>query len=503
MHEAFSINLSRLQYRGIPAWLVLICICLPLLTLNLGGSPSVWFDEGYKMNAARTLAERGVYGTYTVDGYQPFDPGISSGPADMLPLAASFALFGTGVVQARLVFVAYSLLMALTLYALGSLIFGPQAGLLAALLVIAVPPLAGTSLLAIGRQALGEAPALALILSGVLLWARSWERPGAGVAFGAGLLLGLGLLSKTQIGIALLPAMLLITVGRCWRRPGQLLRELLPVVVMLGVIAGWALLGRALTDEASRRENAVMLLDAIRTNLLTGLWGRTLSRTALALTAIMATAAILSGLRLWTRSHMRAANLASWWAEAFLACFVALYALWFALLSVGWPRYSYAGLMVALLLLGGAIGRALEQAQDSLGMLRRLSWLLVGVALLGQLAAVALAPASDDARRTANYLDATIARDAVVETWEWELSALGRHTAFHHPHQRYLFLTIRQFSHQQTQFNLQYDALQVPPDYLVIGPFGEWTQIYSPDQLEASFTLVERIGRYQLYKRIR
>jgi 4-amino-4-deoxy-L-arabinose transferase-like glycosyltransferase len=503
MWPAASLHLSRLRLASADRF-ALICICLPLLMLNLGSSPPVWFDEGYKLNAARTLAERGVYGTYTVDGHQPFDPGISSGPADVVPLAASFALFGTGVAQARLVFVAYSLIMALALYELGSLIFGRQAGLLAALLVIAAPPLAGTGMLAIGRQALGEAPALALILSGVLLWARSWERPGAaGTAFGAGLLLGLGLLSKTQIGIALLPAMLLITVGRCWRRPGQLLRELLPAMVMLGVVAGWALLGRALTDEASRRENAVMLLDAIRTNLLTGLWGRTLSRAALAITAFMAAAAILSGLRLWAHRRMRAANPAIWWAEAFLACFVALYALWFALLSVGWPRYSYAGLMVALLLLGGAIGSALEQARGSLGMLRRLSWLLVGVALLGQLAAVALAPASDDARRTAHYLDTTIARDAIVETWEWELSALSRHTAFHHPHQRYLFLAIRQFSHQQTQFDLQYDALQADPDYLVIGPFGEWTQIYRSDQLEAAFTLVERIGRYQLYKRIR
>ena len=60
---------------------------------------------------------------------------------------------------------------------------------------------------------------------------------------------------------------------------------------------------------------------------------------------------------------------------------------------------------------------------------------------------------------------------------------------------------IRQFSHEKSSFNLDYDPLQADPDYLVTGTMSDWTGIYPPEILERDFTLVVAFGNYRLYRR--
>ena len=79
---------------------------------------------------------------------------------------------------------------------------------------------------------------------------------------------------------------------------------------------------------------------------------------------------------------------------------------------------------------------------------------------------------------------------------------LSGHRQFHHPEQALLFKAIRQISHHQP-FNLTYDALQANPDYLVMGIFGAWTNIYSEATLKQDFTLVADFGVYSVYKRVK
>lgn len=478
---------------------VLVVVSATLLVCNLEAYPRLWFDEGYKLNAARTLAEQGVYGTFTVDGLKPFDPGISSGPADIVPVAISFSLFQVGIAQARSVPVLYSLVAIGMLYLLAARLFGRPAGFFAACFALGLPALGETGLLLVGRQVLGEAPALALILCGLALWFSTWERPSVALGLGAGLLLGLGLLSKTQIGIALVPALVATLLVRACYDRRRLLREAIPVVVMPAVVVLWSLLGQLVTAPAVRADNGALLADAIATNLITGLWGRTLSRTSLAITLIMAAAVALSGLRLW---RLRAAYGTTGWGVGFtLTSFVALYAAWFACLSVGWPRYAFAGLVVAQVLLGGQLAATLEASR--LGVRGgRFVLLAVCVCLLAwQGSALGRAPGGAAAERVAALIDREVPPEAVVETWEWELSALSAHTRYHHPDQRYLFLAIRQFSHERTGFDLGYDPLQADPDFVVIGAFGHWTRIYQAPSVAEQFCLVATVDDYRLYRR--
>jgi hypothetical protein len=132
-----------------------------------------------------------------------------------------------------------------------------------------------------------------------------------------------------------------------------------------------------------------------------------------------------------------------------------------------------------------------------------LGWAIVCAATAGQLVSLSVAPSSNDAERTAAYINSSIPPDAVVETWEWELSGLSQHRAFHHPSQHYLFLAMRQHFHEGVPFSLDYDLLQADPDYLIVGPLSVWIQIYPPETISAAFTPAERIGAYSIYKRLR
>jgi hypothetical protein len=107
------------------------------------------------------------------------------------------------------------------------------------------------------------------------------------------------------------------------------------------------------------------------------------------------------------------------------------------------------------------------------------------------------------AQETADYIRTQIPRQAVIESWEWELDALSSHWNYHHPNQRYLFLAIRQFSQEQKPFDLDYDVLQADPDYLITGPFSDWTHLYEMSSIQSNFRELARFGVYRIYQRVR
>src|SRR5690606_41458733 len=77
--------------------------------------------------------------------------------------------------------------------------------------------------------------------------------------------IGLGLLSKLQVGIALPPAITLICLARFWFLKPRTLREFIILVGTLGMILLWTGLGRLMrseehTSELQSRENLVCRL---------------------------------------------------------------------------------------------------------------------------------------------------------------------------------------------------------------------------------------------------
>jgi hypothetical protein len=109
----------------------------------------------------------------------------------------------------------------------------------------------------------------------------------------------------------------------------------------------------------------------------------------------------------------------------------------------------------------------------------------------------------DSAKQTASFIHNHIPREAVVETWEWELDAISGHWEVHHPSEADDFEAIRQIFYEKRMPRLAYDELQANPDYLIEGTMSDYTGVYDPETLSKHFQLLTEIGSYRIYERIR
>lgn len=491
--------------------LAVLAAGLWLLLERYSTYPAFWFDEGYKANAARTLAELGRFASRSADGLIPYDPGISGGPADIGAVALSFTLFGVNVMAARAPAVCFGLAALLALYGLVGRLHGPRTAALTCLWVLAAPPLDGVSLVLLGRQALAEVPALALWLCGLYVHQRAASRrsPEGGpvtAALLAGVLWGLAILSRQQWALTLGPALLVwVVLSVDWPSsdwPRRVRRASLPVLVTVGTVVAWKAVEYVDSPPALRAENLAMAFEATRTNLLTGLWGRRLTGTAWLMVAIMAGAAVLAAVWLYVRRRSVSADQRRF--HLFVVTAACAHAVWFALFSVGWPRYAFPGVFFALVSMA-VIGADVCGLVASRRTAPRFAAWLAACAVLGA-AAVAQAPGPatmrpDAASEMAAAVTSRVPPDAVIESWESEIGALIGPERVHAPHQRYLFEAIRMRSHEGRPIALRYDLLQRDPAFLIRGPFAALAHVYDEARLAECFRAVVTVEPYTLFER--
>jgi hypothetical protein len=108
---------------------------------NLADYPTPWFDEGSHMHVPQTLVRYGEYAARSSDGFRYFGPTLGVGPTVMLPVAGAFALFGIGLLQARLVMVAFLLGAAWAFYQLARRLGGELMALISLALLVTSPAL--------------------------------------------------------------------------------------------------------------------------------------------------------------------------------------------------------------------------------------------------------------------------------------------------------------------------------------------------------------------------
>jgi 4-amino-4-deoxy-L-arabinose transferase-like glycosyltransferase len=183
-------------------WIVFATTVAFLALYRLPDYPITWFDEGSHLHVPKALLRYGVYADYSSDGFRYFGPTLGVGPTVMLPIAAMFKLLGVGLVQARLVIVAYLLGAVFLFYRLARTVASETVAWLTLALLISSRAIA---LLETGRQVLGEVPALCFLLGAFIVWFSAWDgRRGRLVI--AGLLFGAAVITKYQILLAIAPA---------------------------------------------------------------------------------------------------------------------------------------------------------------------------------------------------------------------------------------------------------------------------------------------------------
>jgi 4-amino-4-deoxy-L-arabinose transferase-like glycosyltransferase len=527
--QTVSLAGVRISRRALErTWLAaLVGLVLLLALINLPYAPHTWFDEGSHLHVPKTLVQHGVYADISSEGYRYYGPTIGVGPTVMLPIALVFKLFGVGLLQGRLVIVAYLLLAIAAFYALARRLHGSLAGLLALTLLLASRTFSYEGLIEYGRQVVGEVPGVAFLLLGTLAWlaalrhdhrppttdeagSRSgtlWvdlgsSMPSSWLTVLAGLGFGMALVTKNQFVLIVPPALLLAGLLD-WRyyRAGSWRLRLVPLVVACGCFGLWTLAQFQFLGPGSFVENMRQTRQAAGGSIFVFSLRATLRAGYYLLRPDLYGGLLIPSLvyAAWRARRRNAQGL----AEALIVLIVGLWLAWYVGASLGWPRYAFPavafGALLVARMLADLIGRLWRGGATQRGLaLAVAAYTALAVAAPLALSARGILRPDDSAQRMAAYLDEMVPRDAIVETWEPELGLLTDHR-YHYPPIALLDTAVR---HQWLGGPaLVYDGLRDAPAYVVVGGFGGYTGVYAPDVLARDYVEQQHIGSYVLFKR--
>ncbi len=496
--------------------LTALAILVVFLTIyRLDRYPVSWFDEGWWLQIPRNLVENGHYATYSLEGFRPFDTVVSASPLFYLPIAAIFKVAGVGLLQARLVIALHFLVAGLFLYLIGRRLFGWPVALLAlALFVFARGDGNASSAMYLGRQVMGEIPAMAYFLAGGYCWLRYFDQRRSEWLIVAGLLLGIAMGVKPQLIMATPAAMVLAaTLDRLWWK-----RKRLVVFVVPLVFSGLALVLQY-----------AGLYFLMGPDNFTRFWVDFSAASGPQVRVFLQPEAMASAVKLlirgsyfvWLLPALIYGALACFRGggdqvrRAFFVAFTLVWFAWFFFASVGWERYVIPGLVVGHLFVAQFIADLAGWGRGSLAQVRNV-WREEGMSPALRSAAIALMVAFTfvhsaakqvgeilsapemDAKQFATAVDATVAPEARIETWEWEVVFLSTHRTYHLPPTRLLNDLISNANLGTSYDPTTYNYSQFDPEYILVGPFATSTGLYAAS-LEGAQVVLER-GPYRLYR---
>ncbi len=481
-----------------------------LIVYKIGNYPLLWYDEGARLIVSRTLAETGRYASYSTEGFIPFNPWISAGPLDVLPVAAGIALFGKTAAVLRLSIVPFCILGMFMIVILGEHLFGRRAGWLAALVVICAPALQGNGFLMMSRQVMSENTSFAMAALAIFLWIRSWETGKNWQGWLGGSLLGWGMISKTQAAIWLLPALAVIWLGRFIQDRKRSFREIGFLVSAAVVIVAWYLFVNLQVDPEMQAANWVSMQNSVRL-LLFATGDRLITTTTIVLSVVMFLVSGITLVDIFRAPREKRLADSLQWGRATLAVGSLFCVLWFFFLSIRYPRYTYAGWIFTLMLIGWWVDRLIEwmaaRFGDKRALLQRwgtISAILFLLLSLGYFHVLPLSRVSGPvaAEQVAAYIDQNVPPKQVIETTEMELFPLTNHWEFHFAPNSVILTATHQIFYERIQPNVSYDFLESKPDYLITGAFSDWIGLYwNSGLLQTNFTQVAEFPPYRIFQR--
>lgn len=478
---------------------------------NLTRFPAPWFDEGSHLHVPKTLVKHGVYADISSEGFRYYGPTIGVGPTVMLPVAAVFKLFGIGLLQARIVMVLYLLAAVFVFYRFVDHLAGKWVAWVAVALMLSSR---SVLFLEYGRQLLGEVPGIFFILLALYLWLSKWNENNWKRLSLVGLLFGLAMITKYQYLLFLAPTLILSWLLDIFYYKSSSHRNfLVPGIIAAGSFGVWQLLTLQYLGPSTAMENLALLQSsaegaAFNFNLsqLNANFGELTSRSVY-LGAIIP--ALIYGFFI---SLSRTRN-GQKWSVVYLL--VVLNLVWYVVASIGWIRYAFLGLTLSSIFIAQLFSKITDNFNFDwkAGWFRSLFevrnaprfaisiWLLaiIMIPMAKNVLDIAL-PAPAYAMQMSNYLDENISQDAVIETWDPEMGFLTDHN-YHYPPNALLAIAVEQVYYYGEPVQEYYDFVQTEqPEYLLVGEFSKWTEIYPLEELLVEYELIQTFGVYDLYR---
>lgn len=307
-------------------------------TQQMLNSPRPWFDEGIYLQAAKHIAEDGVFGIQTSPGIVSRLDRVTVGYPLLVPLALVFKLFGTTLEVARAMMVGWIVAFVALAGILIQQLYGRRAAILAMLIAGTFGPLYGT-----GKNVLGEVPGLVYVLTtAVGLLAIEQGKRGWWVSIATGVSAALAIATKPSF-LILLPCLFLTLVVWWFRRVRLSWREY--VGALGGLFVG--LLVWVLTQFGSQSfarvwahySNPYGIAD-----LTHQMWKNIVGLVTHATPVHLLLLGALTCAAWWIRGWRKLSAI-----EYYLAAFVLL-VLASYIRTAGWYRYFFLGQMIVLIL---------------------------------------------------------------------------------------------------------------------------------------------------------
>ena len=486
----------------------LLLIAALLTLLQLSTAPPLWWDEGWTLTVARNWVETGHYGRFLAD--TPVSPGLSGAPTVVLPVALSFRLFGVGAWQGRLPGVVFTVVTLWLLYRVTATLYSRRTGVAALGLALVTPMNPELHPTVIGKQVLGEMPALCFLLAGYLLLFRGLEEERIGKVVAAGLLWGLAVITKQQVipFLTLSTGVVAIVLfrQRDWRR---LFSYVIPFLMAAVAFLAWRWFVRtwlvAPDDPVSGVEGLMWVTAFVPTLpsrlvalLVTLIWG------------LPVVASLAYGARHHLKGPRGLQRLALW-------SLTTSWFFWYLLLSVGWGRYLFPAAFLSLIFFAGLIKDITDEFDSGTvwtlwqrlrsrewchltrpqQMAIFLLWLTMPATLVGLTGTYLRA--DNSVFQLADYLHTRVSPGALIETYDSEIMFLTDQRYHFPPDQLHVQLNRRTYLGDRS-VKINYDPLSADPDYLINGPLSKSWNLYPDEWLAQHFRLEKRFGPYDLLR---
>jgi 4-amino-4-deoxy-L-arabinose transferase-like glycosyltransferase len=524
--EKLSHKKAQKLFLKIFFWIIFITIILFLLLYRLNTWPSLWWDEGWTLSAARNWIEHGHLGNYLVG--QPIPPRIPLRFPVVVPVALSMKLFGIGTWQGRLPGIILTI-MSLVLVGYISMKMFTKKVAVATIASIFCLSVYIYNPLVIGRQVMAEMPMMFYLLGGYfLVWLALTKSTKWGI--GAALLFGIAIHAKLQVPPFWVASLILAIVIAALLNQRRI-AILLSVIACGSIfIAGIVLLIQNLIMPGSFES---VELVKILFNSVIVVFNWKIRKSALTQILLFGLPALLGyiwgGCKVfqYVRKNRRAEiNQINMSEVNTVIMRTAIWGLgmswfiWYAVFAIDWIRYFFPPFFIGSIFISAYLDELTREYQLRL-LVKRSSTLILkrefnqinihsfililslSVNLATAIATdkIGLSNPQDNPNLAASYLVNHIPPGAVVETFESELYFLAPNIKYHFPSDLVSIQAQRKTTIDPL-YVIDYDPMQANPDYLVVGYMGHLWPLYNDLIDRGIFSLQADIGGYQIYRRI-
>jgi hypothetical protein len=506
------------SYVRIGAGVLLVFLVLLAATVKLESAPPLWWDEGWTLSVARNWAEQGHYGRLLAGKLAP--PGLEATFPVSFPVSLTFQLFGVGVWQGRLAILPYMLGTLAVLFYLARRLYNQPIAVATVLVLLFMLPQIEIHPIIVGRQVLGETPAMFYLLTGYALFllaleGQLWLLP---VVVG---FWGIALITKAQVmpfwAASLIVPLAMALWSKNWMRSSLFAISFICSVILYAVLL-W--LWRLFLQQTFPQSTVVGLYQV--TALVGAIPSRVIALFVVLAYGLPTLLGLCYGLLTFIRSKEKFAPRSH--TEVVRVALLVLAGSWFAwyvTLSVGWARYVFpatfiGSIFVAAMLYqlthdfsvywtvgnAGSVLRNLRSSRQEIGAL--IAILLIVNAFprtLRMLYESYVVKADASALEVVEFLNTRTLSDSIIETYDSELFFLLERPYHYPPDQIHVELNRRTFLNQHV--SIDYDPLAADPDYLVAGPHSKLWRLYDRAVQSGSFRLVQTYGTYDVYERVR